>query len=61
MKYNSIVKMENRKRGGGIMEQMKEVYNELTDANKDVINLVAKGMLVAQEAEKENKKAEGVK
>lgn len=38
------------------MEQMKEVYNELTDANKDVINLVAKGMLVAQEAEKENKK-----
>lgn len=43
------------------MEQMKEVYNELTDANKDVINLVAKGMLVAQEAEKENKKVEGVK
>lgn len=43
------------------MEQMKEVYNELTDANKDVINLLAKGMLVAQEAEKETKKVEGVK
>ena len=53
--------MKNQKRGGGKMEQMKEVYNELTDANKDVINLVAKGMLVAQEAEKENKKVEGVK
>lgn len=43
------------------MEQMKEVYNELTDANKDVINLVAKGMLVAQQLDNENKKAEGVK
>lgn len=35
------------------MEQMEKVFNNLTDANKDVINLVAKGMLVAQEAEKE--------
>lgn len=43
------------------MEQMKEVYNELTEANKDVINLVAKGMLVAQEADKENKEVKGVK
>lgn len=43
------------------MEQMKEVYNELTEANKDVINLVAKGMLVAQEADKENKELKGVK
>lgn len=43
------------------MEQMKEVYNELTEANKDVINLVAKGMLVAQEADKEDKKVKGVK
>ena len=41
------------------MEQMKEVYNELTEANKDVINLVAKGMLVAQEADKEDKKVKG--
>ena len=43
------------------MEQMKEAYNELTDANKDVINLVAKGMLVAQQLDNENKKVEGVK
>ena len=43
------------------MEEMKEVYNELTDANKDVINLVAKGMLVAQQLDNENKKVEGVK
>lgn len=43
------------------MEQMKEVYNELTEANKDVINLVAKGMLVAQQLDNENKELKGVK
>lgn len=43
------------------MDQMKEVYNELTEANKDVINLVAKGMLVAQELDNENKEVKGVK
>ena len=45
------------------MEQMKEVFNGLTDANKEVISLVAKGMYVAQEAEKEKilKKGEEVK
>ena len=36
------------------MEEIKKVYNELTDANKDVVNLIAKGMLVAQEANVEN-------
>lgn len=43
------------------MEEIKKVYNELTDANKDVVNLIAKGMLVAQEANTENvnKKMEG--
>ncbi len=53
--------MENRKRGGGKMEEIKKVFDALTDSNKDVVNLVAKGMLVAQEVENENKKAEGVK
>ena len=45
------------------MEQMKEVFNGLTDANKEVINLVAKGIYVAQEAEKEKilKKGEDIK
>lgn len=37
------------------MEQMKEVFNSLTDSNKDVLNLVAKGMYVAQEAEKDKR------
>lgn len=41
------------------MEQMKEVFNRLTDANKDVLNLVAKGMYVAQEAEKEKNLKKG--
>lgn len=44
------------------MEQMKEVFNGLTDSNKDLLNLVAKGMYVAQEAEKrKNFKGEEVK
>ena len=33
---------------------MKDVFNNLTDANKDVLNLVAKGMLVAQKIDEEN-------
>lgn len=41
------------------MEQMKEVFDSLTDSNKDVLNLVAKGMYVAQEAEKEKILKEG--
>lgn len=38
------------------MEQIKKVYDGLTEANKDVVNLVAKGMLVAQEVKAENVK-----
>ena len=38
------------------MEEIKKVYNELSEANKDVVNLVAKGMLVAQEVKEENEK-----
>lgn len=43
------------------MEQMKEVYNKLTNGNKDVLNLVAKGMFIAQETEKEQIKKESNK
>ncbi len=38
------------------MEEIKKVYDELTEANKDVVNLIAKGMLVAQEVKVEDKK-----
>lgn len=38
------------------MEKMEKVFNELTENNKDVLGLVAKGMLVAQEAERKNEK-----
>lgn len=41
------------------MEEIKKVYNELTEANKDVINLLAKGMLVAQEVKVEDKNKKG--
>ena len=34
------------------MEEVKEIYDNLTEENKEVINLVAKGMLVAQNSEK---------
>lgn len=34
------------------MEQIEELFKKLNDNNKDVINLLAKGMLVAQECEK---------
>lgn len=30
------------------MEEMKEIYNKLTKENKEVLNMVAKGMEIAQ-------------
>lgn len=30
-------------------EELKEIYDKLSDKNKEVINLIAKGMKVAQE------------
>ena len=60
MKYNVFIKWKSEKEVIK-MEQMKEVFNGLTDANKEVINLVAKGMYVAQEAEKEKIIKEGEK
>lgn len=30
-------------------EELKEIYEKLSDKNKEVINLIAKGMEVAQE------------
>lgn len=35
-------------------EEMKEIFNNLTDENKDILNMVAKGMQIAQENRKEN-------
>ena len=35
-------------------EEMKEIFNNLTDENKDILNMVAKGMQIAQENSKEN-------
>ena len=29
--------------------ELKELYNKLTNENKEVVNLIAKGMVVAQE------------
>lgn len=29
-------------------EEIKEIFNKLTDENKDIINMVAKGMELAQ-------------
>lgn len=34
-------------------EEMKEIFNNLTDENKDILNMVAKGMQIAQENKKE--------
>ncbi len=34
-------------------EEIKEIYNELTEENKDILNMVAKGMQIAQESKKE--------
>ena len=33
-------------------EEMKEIFNKLTDENKDIINMVAKGMELAQNNER---------
>lgn len=35
-------------------EEMKEIFKNLTDENKDILNMVAKGMQIAQENRKEN-------
>lgn len=36
-------------------EEIKEIFNKLTDENKDIINMIAKGMELAQNNErKEN-------
>lgn len=35
-------------------EEMKEIFNNLTEENKDILNMVAKGMVIAQEKGKEN-------
>lgn len=35
-------------------EEMKEIFKNLTDENKDILNMVAKGMQIAQENGKEN-------
>ena len=40
--------MEERK------EEMQEIFNNLTDENKDILNMVAKGMQIAQENRKDN-------
>lgn len=34
-------------------EEMKEIFNNLTEENKDILNMVAKGMQIAQENKKE--------
>lgn len=34
-------------------EEIKELFNKLTDENKDILNMVAKGMQIAQENKKE--------
>ena len=59
MKYNKFIKWKTEKRGDKKVEEIKKVYNELTEGNKDVLNLVAKGMLIAQEEEKEKILKEG--
>ena len=35
-------------------EEMKEIFNKLTEKNKDIINMVAKGMQIAQESKKDS-------
>lgn len=34
-------------------KDLKEIYDNLTEENKDIINMVAKGMQIAQETKKE--------
>lgn len=36
-------------------KDVKEIYNNLTEENKEVLNLLAKGMQIAQENGKETK------
>lgn len=36
-------------------ENIEEIFNQLTDDNKQVINMVAKGMQIAQENAEANK------
>lgn len=33
-------------------EEIKEIFENLTDENKDILNMVAKGMQIAQETKK---------
>lgn len=33
-------------------EEMEKLFNNLTEENKDIINMVAKGMVIAQENKK---------
>lgn len=35
-------------------EEMEKLFNNLTEENKDILNMVAKGMVIAQEKGKEN-------
>lgn len=35
-------------------EEMEKLFNNLTEENKDILNMVAKGMQIAQENGKEN-------
>lgn len=37
-------------------EEIREIYNNLTEGNKDILNMVAKGMEIAQESKKEGEK-----
>lgn len=34
-------------------EEIKEIFDELTEENKEILNMVAKGMQIAQETKKE--------
>ena len=34
-------------------KEIKEIYDNLTEENKDILNMVAKGMQIAQENKKE--------
>lgn len=45
------------------MEEIKKVYDKLTESNKDVLNLLAKGMIIAQDENihKENLEKKEVK
>lgn len=50
-RISEVIKMKEK-------EEVKELYNKLTDENKQVVNLIAKGMIVAQEnVKKEVKQA----